>query len=102
MIASQITLSSYFSLIVFNLLFFGQCQGEGDLAWPEIAPTAVGVASALERLSHDSLGNDLHKYNLKMRQLDFNVKVILCMIRRHINLVTLFWETSVSVSVSLS
>jgi hypothetical protein len=56
-------------------VFFGQCQGEGDLAWPEVAPAAVEVASALERLSHDSLGNDLHKYNLKMRQLDFNVKV---------------------------
>lgn len=56
--------------------FLGIWQGEGDLAWPEIATTAVEVASALERLSHDSLGNDLHKYNLKMRQLDFNVKVI--------------------------
>jgi hypothetical protein len=56
--------------------FLGFWQGEGDLAWPEIATTAVEVASALERLSHDSLGNDLHKYNLKMRQLDFNVKVI--------------------------
>ncbi|KAG0614610.1 hypothetical protein M758_6G190200 [Ceratodon purpureus] len=52
----------------------GSFLGEGELAWPEVAPAAVEVASALERLSHDSLGNDLHKYNLKMRQLDFNVK----------------------------
>lgn len=51
-------------------------QGEGRLAWPEVAPAAVQVVSSLERLSYDSLGSDLHKYNLKMRQLDFNVKVV--------------------------
>lgn len=51
-------------------------QGEGRLAWPEVAPAAVQVVSSLERLSFDSLGSDLHKYNLKMRQLDFNVKVV--------------------------
>ncbi len=50
-------------------------QGEGSLAWPEVATTAMAVVRALEQLSHDSLGTDLHKYNLKMRQLDFNVKV---------------------------
>jgi hypothetical protein len=50
-------------------------QGEGSLAWPEVATTAMAVVRALEHLSHDSLGTDLHKYNLKMRQLDFNVKV---------------------------
>jgi hypothetical protein len=49
-------------------------QGEGSLAWPEVATTAMAVVRALEQLSHDSLGTDLHKYNLKMRQLDFNVK----------------------------
>jgi hypothetical protein len=49
--------------------------GEGSLAWPEVATTAMAVVRALEQLSHDSLGTDLHKYNLKMRQLDFNVKV---------------------------
>lgn len=48
--------------------------GEGDLTWPEIAPVAVEVAYALEKLANDSLGIDLHKYNLKMRSLDFNVK----------------------------
>lgn len=54
-------------------------QGEAALAWPEVASTAIEVVSALEKLSHDSLGNDLHKYNLKMRQLDFNVKVLVHM-----------------------
>lgn len=55
-------------------MFFA--QGEGRLAWPEVASAAVQVVSSLERLSYDSLGSDLHKYNLKMRQLDFNVKVV--------------------------
>ncbi|CAM6042307.1 unnamed protein product [Sphagnum compactum] len=45
-----------------------------SLAWPEVATAAMAVVRALEQLSHDSLGTDLHKYNLKMRQLDFNVK----------------------------
>jgi hypothetical protein len=48
--------------------------GAGSLAWPEVATAAMAVVRALEQLSHDSLGTDLHKYNLKMRQLDFNVK----------------------------
>lgn len=59
--------------------------GEGSLAWPEVAPAAVEVVSALERLSYDSLGNDLHKYNLKMRQLDFNVKKNKVLARRLLN-----------------
>lgn len=57
-------------------MLFEFSQGEGDLTWPEIAPVAVEVAYALEKLANDSLGIDLHKYNLKMRSLDFNVKVI--------------------------
>jgi len=52
-----------------------EVQGAGSLAWPEVATAAMAVVRALEQLSHDSLGTDLHKYNLKMRQLDFNVKV---------------------------
>lgn len=51
-------------------------QGEGSLTWPEVADTAVEVVSAVERLSHDTPGNDLHKHNLKMRQLEFNIKVM--------------------------
>eukprot|EP00249_Psilotum_nudum_P016101 c25658_g1_i1 orf=126-1961(+) len=41
------------------------------LLWPEAAVAAV---TALERAAYESLGIDVHKYNIKMRQLEFNLK----------------------------
>lgn len=46
-------------------------KGDGDLIWPEAAVAAV---TALERSTYEILGSDMHKYNLKMRQLEFNLK----------------------------
>lgn len=42
-----------------------------DLLWPEAAVAAV---TSLERTAYESLSSDMHKYNLKMRQLEFNLK----------------------------
>ena len=40
--------------------------------WPDDAVRAV---AALEQASHESLSSDYQKYNQKMRQLCFNLKV---------------------------
>jgi hypothetical protein len=48
-------------------------QVHTDLAWPGDAVVAV---TGLEKVAFDTLGVDMHKYNLKMRQLEFNLKVI--------------------------
>lgn len=45
-----------------------------DLSWPEAAVAAV---TSLEKTAYESLSSDMHKYNIKMRQLEFNLKVAL-------------------------
>eukprot|EP00252_Welwitschia_mirabilis_P014343 TRINITY_DN31519_c0_g1_i1.p1 TRINITY_DN31519_c0_g1~~TRINITY_DN31519_c0_g1_i1.p1 ORF type:complete len:602 (-),score=176.07 TRINITY_DN31519_c0_g1_i1:245-2050(-) len=52
---------------------------ESFLVWPHAAIPAV---CALEKAAHESLGNDNHKYNMKMRQLDFNLKSNAVLARR--------------------
>lgn len=48
-----------------------------SLIWPDIAVSAI---TALEKTVHEALGSDFQKYNQKMRQLDFNLKVrVLCL-----------------------
>lgn len=42
-----------------------------DLLWPEAAVAAV---TSLEKTAYESLSSDMHKYNIKMRQLEFNLK----------------------------
>lgn len=49
-------------------------QVDGVIVWPE---SAISAASALEKFAHEFHDTDHHKYNLKMRQLDFNLKVLL-------------------------
>jgi len=53
--------------------FFG-CISQGDttFVWPD---SAVPAVTALEKASHDALSTDFQKYNQKMRQLVFNLKV---------------------------
>ncbi|KAJ7543475.1 hypothetical protein O6H91_09G039600 [Diphasiastrum complanatum] len=46
-------------------------QIEGELAWPADVITA---STALEKTVFSTLSTDMHKYNLKMRQLAFNLK----------------------------
>ena len=44
--------------------------------WPD---SAVAAIAALEKASHEALSSDFQKYNQKMRQLAFNLKVnIIC------------------------
>lgn len=40
--------------------------------WPDAAVPAI---AALEKAAHDALSADFQKYNQKMRQLAFNLKV---------------------------
>lgn len=47
-------------------------QDGKPLIWPDDAVSAV---TALERASHDALSSDSQKYNQKLRQLVFNLKV---------------------------
>ncbi|KAI9401303.1 hypothetical protein POPTR_001G104300v4 [Populus trichocarpa] len=49
-------------------------KGGKSFPWPEAAVPAV---SALEKASHDALSSDFQKYNQKLRQLVFNLKVSL-------------------------
>ncbi|GLJ21597.1 hypothetical protein SUGI_0401180 [Cryptomeria japonica] len=44
---------------------------EDNIVWPDAAVEAI---VALEKAAYESLGSDNHKYNLKMRQLEFNLK----------------------------
>ncbi|KAJ4956212.1 hypothetical protein NE237_012995 [Protea cynaroides] len=46
-------------------------KGDEAIRWPDAAVSAV---TALERVSHETLGSDFTKYNQKMRQLVFNLK----------------------------
>ncbi|KAE8732314.1 hypothetical protein F3Y22_tig00002237pilonHSYRG01639 [Hibiscus syriacus] len=43
-----------------------------SFTWPDAAVTAV---TALEKASHEALSSDFQKYNQKLRQLEFNLKV---------------------------
>lgn len=51
-------------------------QGKASFLWPDDAITAV---AALEKASHETLSSDFQKYNQKMRQLQFNLKVDGCL-----------------------
>lgn len=53
-------------------LVFFYLQGGKSFLWPDAAVPAV---TALEKASHDSLSSDFQKYNQKLRQLVFNLKV---------------------------
>ncbi|OAE21001.1 hypothetical protein AXG93_2024s1140 [Marchantia polymorpha subsp. ruderalis] len=55
---------------------------DGVIVWPE---SAISAASALEKFAHEFHDTDHHKYNLKMRQLDFNLKRSPCLVRRVLN-----------------
>lgn len=44
---------------------------DNNILWPEAAVAAI---TALEKAAYESLGSDNHKYNIKMRQLEFNLK----------------------------
>ncbi|KAL2611228.1 hypothetical protein R1flu_022920 [Riccia fluitans] len=55
---------------------------EGVIVWPE---SAIQAASALEKFAYEFYESDQHKYNLKMRQLDFNLKRSPCLVRRLLN-----------------
>lgn len=59
--------STYF--IIYQILYL---QSAGRICWPDDAVPAI---TALERATHETLGLDFQKYNQKMRQLDFNLKV---------------------------
>lgn len=50
----------------------GGFQGDAKLQWPD---SAVSAATALEKACNEALGSDFQKYNQKMRQLCFNLKV---------------------------
>ena len=56
--------------VVILILYYAQ-DGE-DFIWPDAAVQAV---TALEKASHDSLYSDYQKYNQKLRQLSFNLRV---------------------------
>lgn len=47
-------------------------QGDVSFHWPDAAVPAI---ASLEKAGHDALSSDYHKYNQKMRQLRFNLKV---------------------------
>ncbi|KAL3682396.1 hypothetical protein R1sor_000418 [Riccia sorocarpa] len=55
---------------------------EGNIVWPE---SAIQAATALEKFAYEFHESDQHKYNLKMRQLDFNLKKSPCLVRRLLN-----------------
>ncbi|XP_047325031.1 uncharacterized protein LOC124928825 [Impatiens glandulifera] len=50
---------------------FLQKEEIGMFPWPDAVVPAV---VALEKIAHDTLSSDFHKYNQKMRQLFFNLK----------------------------
>lgn len=46
---------------------------QGDMfRWPD---SAVPAVVSLEKAAHEALSSDFQKYNQKMRQLTFNLKV---------------------------
>ena len=56
------------------LRFFLCCIFQAGLSfrWPDAAVPAI---AALEKASHEAHSSDFQKYNQKMRQLTFNLKV---------------------------
>lgn len=52
-------------------VFLDYFQGD-KFRWPD---SAVPAVVALEKAAHESLSYDFQKYNQKMRQLTFNLKV---------------------------
>ena len=54
-----------------NVDFFPPQSGKSFL-WPDAAVPAV---TALEKAAHETLSSDFQKYNQKLRQLVFNLKV---------------------------
>lgn len=69
--------SIYVWLLVYGQIFlemfilFDYFQGD-VFRWPDSAVTAV---VSLEKAAHEALSSDFQKYNQKMRQLTFNLKV---------------------------
>ncbi|CAL0331990.1 unnamed protein product [Lupinus luteus] len=57
-------------------------KGSKYFIWPDAAVPAI---AALEKASHDALSSDLHKYNQKLRSLDFNLKSNVLLARRLLN-----------------
>lgn len=53
------------------MLFFS-LQSSKPFKWPDAAVSAI---VALEKASHDAFSSDFQKYNQKLRQLTFNLKV---------------------------
>jgi len=51
---------------------FFTLQSSKSFVWPDVAVPAV---VALEKASHDTFSSDYQKYNQKLRQLVFNLKV---------------------------
>lgn len=66
-------------ILTFIFLIYISQAGE-KICWPD---TAVAAITALEKASHETLGSDFQKYNQKMRQLDFNLKVKYLLLARH-------------------
>lgn len=58
-----------------SVFTFLTVQNSKSFVWPDVAVRAV---VALEKASHDSLSSDYQKYNQKLRQLVFNLKVRRC------------------------
>ena len=59
----------------FSIFLFFNLQSSKPFVWPDDAVPAV---VALEKASHDTLSSDYQKYNQKLRQLVFNLKVRCC------------------------
>ena len=53
-------------------IVFLDLQSGKSFPWPDAAVPAV---TALEKASHEALSSDYQKYNQKLRQLVFNLKV---------------------------
>ncbi|KAH7405357.1 hypothetical protein KP509_15G067300 [Ceratopteris richardii] len=49
----------------------GDAVKVADIIWPD---SAVSAVTSLEKAAYESLSSDMHKYNIKMRQLEFNLK----------------------------
>lgn len=58
--------------ILFPTFLFVVLQSSKSFIWPDAAVPAI---TALEKVSNDALSADFQKYNQKMRQLVFNLKV---------------------------
>ena len=59
-------------MLIQTVLIFCLLQNGKSFIWPD---TAIAAVTALEKASHDTLSLDFQKYNQKLRQLLFNLKV---------------------------